>query len=80
MGFVSGASGQKDVHPDQVAANEPSRFQSNKKFTTLLHHVIKTEIVPHDQMLDFEAQNRESGWLHVTGKLHLFFLIPALSH
>lgn len=58
----------------QMAASDPAgyiraypdRVRINTRGWQIMHDVLRTEVVPQDALLQFEADTRESGWAHLT--------------
>jgi hypothetical protein len=63
---VKGKGNAQD--PSSLAAADPENFSANEDFVKLLHKTLKEDVVPNDAVLSAEAQNRQSGWAHLTGE------------
>ncbi|KAN0066261.1 hypothetical protein ACQY0O_000355 [Thecaphora frezii] len=62
-----------DLHaenPAEYIRANPDRISVNPEFWALMHETLKTEVVPTDELLDFEASTRKSGWAHLTDLRH----------
>jgi hypothetical protein len=55
-----------DADPATYVRAHPDRVRMNADAWAVVHDVLKNEIVPHDDLLQFEAQTRHSGWAHLT--------------
>ncbi len=60
-------SGER-ISPESLAAGSAESFTPNPQFLELLHKTLEHDVVPQDAVLETEAQNRESGWAHLTGE------------
>ncbi|PWZ00526.1 hypothetical protein BCV70DRAFT_205984 [Testicularia cyperi] len=56
--------------PASYVRSNPDRIRINKEGWEIMHDVLKNEVVPHDDLLKFEADTRESGWAHLTDLRH----------
>lgn len=63
---VIGLIAAKGQSPDEALRSFPDHFQSNPEFWNALHKVLKEQI-PHDDILQFEADMRRDGWAHLCG-------------
>lgn len=52
--------------PAEYIRANPDRVRINAKGWRLMHDVLRTEVVAHDDLLQFEADTRGSGWAHLT--------------
>lgn len=66
----SGAPEWSASDPAEYIRSNPDRLRINAKGWQLMHDVLKTEVVPHDDLLQFEADTRGSGWAHLTDLRH----------
>ncbi|EPQ32286.1 uncharacterized protein PFL1_00483 [Pseudozyma flocculosa PF-1] len=56
--------------PATYIRDNPDRISVNPDFMRLLHDTLKHDAVPTDDLLDFEASTRKSGWAHLTDLRH----------
>lgn len=65
-----GSSDAHDANPAELARSDPDRIRINAEVWSRVHEVLQHEVVPHDDLLQFEAETRTSGWAHLTGACH----------
>ena len=63
-------SSSQDAEPGDFVRANPDRIRVNPAGWKIMHDVLKHEVVPHDDLLKFEASTRESGWAHLTDLRH----------
>ncbi|GAC96214.1 hypothetical protein PHSY_003794 [Pseudozyma hubeiensis SY62] len=63
-------SQSQDAEPADFVRANPDRIRINPAGWKIVHEVLKNEVVPHDDLLKFEASTRESGWAHLTDLRH----------
>ncbi|GAK63569.1 uncharacterized protein PAN0_003d1774 [Moesziomyces antarcticus] len=64
------SSSSQDSEPADFVRANPDRIRINPAGWKIMHDVLKNEVVPHDDLLKFEASTRESGWAHLTDLRH----------
>ncbi|CDS00001.1 hypothetical protein [Sporisorium scitamineum] len=64
------SSSSQDSEPADFVRANPDRIRINPAGWKIMHDVLKTEVVPNDDLLKFEASTRESGWAHLTDLRH----------
>lgn len=53
-----------------IAVDYPDQVLQHDKFMDLLHDTLKSEAIPNDGMLEYEAVLRQTGWAHVNDQRH----------
>ena len=60
----------QDAEPADFVRVNPDRVRINPTGWKIMHDVLKYDVVPNDELLQFEAATRESGWAHLTDRRH----------
>nr|CDI52586.1 conserved hypothetical protein [Melanopsichium pennsylvanicum 4] len=63
-------SSSQDSKPADFVRANPDRIHINPAGWKIMHDVLKNQVVPNDDLLNFEASTRESGWAHLTDLRH----------
>lgn len=69
IGFIKDQSDQSGEIYD-LAVRNPDLVEPNPSFVQLLHEVLKSEGVPQDGLLEYEAYLRTDGFAHVSDPRH----------
>lgn len=66
MGYIGDHDSLGQIY--KVAVRNPDLVEINQPFLALLHDVMKTEAIPQDGLLEYEAHLRTDGFAHISGE------------